>query len=186
MPEGLAEGCAGSAIGRVTADVRIEAESDAHRPFVIELTRAAFGGGEEVSLIERLTSDGMVVASLVASIGGKIAGHILFGKLDVDVGGRKVNAVALAPLAVLPDYQRKGIASALVEAGLDTVRKHGVEAVIVLGHEDFYPRFGFDHALVSRLDCPFTRHEAFMGLELVPGVLGGRSGVCAYPPAFGM
>jgi putative acetyltransferase len=170
----------------MTTGFRIEAERDAHRPLVLDLTRAAFGGTEEVLLIERLTRDGLVEASLVAVAGDTVVGHILFSRLDVLANGAKIDAAALAPLAVSPDHRRRGIGSALVRAGLDVMRRRGIAAVIVLGHEHFYPRFGFSHDVIGRLACPFTHLAAFMGLELTAGAIGGKRGTCVYPPAFGL
>jgi putative acetyltransferase len=94
--------------------------------------------------------------------------------------------VALAPLAVLPDYQNRGIGSRLTEAGIAAMRQAGQDAIIVLGHPEFYSRFGFAHDCVAHLASSFREHEAYMGLEITTDSLKGLSGTCRYPAAFGV
>ena len=163
----------------------IAAEGPQQREAVLAVNRAAFGGEDEVRIVERLSEAGLVEASLVATDCDQVVGHILFSSLDVVVDGRKLSVSALAPLAVLPDYQNRGIGSRLTEAGIAAMRDGGQDAIIVLGHPEFYRRFGFAHERVANLASPFTEHEAFMGLELSPGALRGRAGACRYPAAFG-
>jgi putative acetyltransferase len=164
--------------------MRIVTEQPEHRNAVLELNRQAFGGTFESDLIERLDRDGLLLASLVALDGEGVVGHIAFSRLEIEAGGRAVMAAALAPMCVAHSRQRQSIGSALVFAGIEIVRRMEVEAVIVLGHEYFYPRFGFRHDLVARLSCAYNARDAFMGLELVPGALAGRQGKCSYPSAF--
>lgn len=164
----------------------VEDELPLHRRAVLELTREAFGGCEEADIIVRLGRDGLVLASLVALSDGEVAGHIMFSRLAVAVEGQDLRAATLAPMAVKSGQRRRGIGAALVGEGLGRMRDEGIEAVIVLGHESYYPRFGFRHDLVRNIASPFTDHQGFMGLELRPGCLGGRSGICTYPAAFGI
>ena len=96
-----------------------------------------------------------------------------------------VPAVALAPVAVLPEHQRKGIGQRLIVHGLELLKNQGEGIVIVVGHPDYYPRFGFSSAKAMALESPFPR-EAFMALELVEGALEGVHGAVSYPPAFGL
>lgn len=159
-------------------------ERPEQRAQVLALNRLAFDGEEEARIIEALTRDDLVVLSLVVTEGEKVTGHILFSRLEVEVDGRPVKAVALAPMAVLPDHQNKGIGSTLIRRGLDLVSARGFEAVLVVGHTAFYPRFGFSPDAVRHIACPFQGHDAFMGLELKPGALAGESGACRYPAAF--
>ena len=163
----------------------IREEIDADFAEIAEITRAAFGGEYEVGLIEKLRGARLVALSLVAVEEGSAIGHVLFSELQVEVNGRKVKTVALAPVAVRPDRQRLGIGSKLIESGLKFVRNRGYEAVIVLGHPNFYPRFGFSAALTASLNAPFSG-KAFMGLELAPGSLSGNNGSVIYPDAFGV
>lgn len=150
---------------------------------IAALNRAAFGGEEEVEIIDRLRRDGLFALSLVERDAEPVVGHILFSELDVSVDGRPVRAVALAPMAVPPARQRAGIGTRLVQHGLSMLKDRGYEAVIVLGHPGYYPRFGFSATLAAKLAAPFTG-AAFMALELKPGALAGTSGAVRYPRAF--
>lgn len=161
-------------------------EKPEQRAEVLALNRLAFKGEEEARIIEALTRDDLVVLSLVVTEDEKVIGHILFSRLAVAVDDRPVKAVSLAPMAVLPDHQGKGIGSALVKRGLDLLAARGFAAVIVLGHTEFYPRFGFSAEAVRHIAGPFQGLEAFMGLELKPGALAGESGECRYPAAFAL
>ena len=105
--------------------------------------------------------------------------------LTVRVEGRPPRAVALAPLAVLPERQRQGIGSRLVAASIEAARGLGVEAIVVLGHPAYYPRFGFSAAAAQQLASPFSGN-AFMALGLVPNSLAGKKGSVHYPSAFGI
>ncbi len=164
----------------------VATERPGQRRAVLAVNRAAFDGEDEVEIIKRLSEADLVTASLVAVDGAEIVGHILFSPLDVTVDGRRLKAAALAPLAVLPGYQNRGIGSRLTEAGIAAMRKAGHDAIIVLGHPEFYRRFGFAHEAVAHLASPFSAHDAFMGLELVPNALKGSAGTCRYPAAFGI
>jgi putative acetyltransferase len=148
------------------------------------LNDKAFGGTGESTLIENLRTAGLVAVELVA-VDPLVVGHILFSALDVTVGGKSVRALALAPMAVKPQRQRHGIGSALVRAGLQRAREGGWQAVVVLGHQGYYSRFGFSAALAQPLKAPFSG-ASFMALELEPGALRGGEGRAVYPPAFGL
>lgn len=152
---------------------------------IAALNRAAFAGGDEVGIIERLRRDGLAAVELVAEQDGVIIGHILLSRLPTMLDGRVVKALALAPMAVQPGLQKQGIGGRLIAAALDEARGAGAQAVIVLGHPDYYPRFGFSAALAQNLASPFSG-EAFMALELVPGALAGQHGSVGYPSAFGL
>jgi putative acetyltransferase len=148
-----------------------------------EINRNAFGGNAEAILVDRLREDGMVVASLVAAEDGTLVGHILFSHLPVETSDSVIHAAALAPMAVLPARQRTGIGSAMVRAGLDACRRRGKSVAVVLGHPEYYPRFGFSAGLAERLHGPYSG-DAWMALELVPGALTGVEGRVRYPAAF--
>jgi putative acetyltransferase len=145
----------------------------------------AFGGSEEADIVDRLRSGGLVVASLVAVLDGQVVGHILFSELPVDAQHSTIPAVSLAPMAVRPEWQRRGIGSELVRRGLEVCRERGKAAVLVLGHPEYYPRFGFSSELAKNLRSPFSG-EAWMAVELTPGVLSGIQGTVRYPDAFGL
>ncbi|MBL8907518.1 MAG: N-acetyltransferase [Rhizobiales bacterium] len=166
--------------------IAIAAERPDQREAVLSVNRAAFGGEDETLIIERLSEAGLVIASLVATDGDRVIGHILFSRLNVMVDGRKPKVAALAPLAVFPEYQNRCIGSRLTEAGIAAMREAGQDAIIVLGHPAFYRRFGFDHETVAHIASPFSKHAAFMGHELTTGALKGGAGTCRYPAAFGI
>src|SRR5215472_14754371 len=149
---------------------------------VADLNRSAFGSDAEGALVARLRDDGLVLVERVALDADGLVGHILFSRLDVEIDGRTVSSAALAPMAVRPDRHRQGIGSRLVQDGLAELRSIGCEAVIVLGHPGYYPRFGFSAALAVKLNAQF-RGEAFMALALVPGALDGHAGSVTYPDA---
>ena len=166
--------------------MRIEEQTREHEAQIDALTRAAFAGDGEAELVVRLHADGLVRLSLVAlDPAGRVVGHVLFTALAVQVDGRAVDALCLAPVSVLPSWQRRGVGSRLIRAGLARLAEAGFEAVVVLGHADYYPRFGFDAALAAKLSAPFSG-ECFMALELRPGALDGACGSVIYPPAFGL
>jgi putative acetyltransferase len=152
---------------------------------ILEVHRLAFGRDDEGRLVDSLRSGGHARASLVAERDGRIVGHVLFSDLPIATPQGTVKALALAPLAVVPSHQRLGIGSALVREGLRACREAGHAIVVVLGHPEFYPRFGFSATLAERLRSPFSG-PAFMALELVPGALEGVAGEVRYPPPFGI
>ena len=154
--------------------IRPEAEQD--RPAIWSVNQAAFEGDAEANLVEALRDGGLAEVSLVAEVDGEIVGHILFSRVAIITKFGTVDVLSLAPMAVLPSYQRQGIGSRLVEAGVEACREAGHRIVVVLGHPEFYPRFGFSAELARRLESPFGGGEAWMALELVPGALGGVEG----------
>jgi len=145
----------------------------------------AFEQPLEADIVDALRSAGAVVLSMVAVEGADIVGHILFSPVTVESDEGAFEAVGLGPMAVVPERQRRGTGSALVQAGVDALRKAGHEVVVVLGHPEYYPRFGFRRASEFGVrwehDAP---DEAFMVLELSPGALRGRGGVVRYRPEF--
>jgi putative acetyltransferase len=164
--------------------IRLERSADA--PTIHALHRAAFDSTTEANIVDALRRAGVELISLVAEDDGDIVGHILFSPVTM-IAERGLRALALAPMAVLPGRQRRGIGSALVRAGLDECRRSGTEAVFVVGHPEYYPRFGFvraaDYGIAAEFDVPA---EAFMALELVDGVLREKTGVVYFHEAFKM
>lgn len=158
-------------------------ETPADNEAVRSVNRLAFGQEAEARLVDALRNGGFARLSLVAEEEGQVVGHVLFSDLPITAEGGTVAALALAPMAVLPELQHQGIGSALVRRGLDACRERGHRIVVVLGHPHFYRRFGFSSALAARLESPFSG-EAFMALELVPGALAGVSGKVEYAPPF--
>lgn len=148
-------------------------------PALIALQDAAFGTPFEGQLVADLIKGDLAAISLAAIEGGRIVGHILFSPLVAEIDGDTALALSLAPLAVYPDCQRRGIGTALTRAGLAKAAETGWEAVIVLGDPEFYARFGFSAALAAGFDSPFAG-PAFMALELTKSALSGRKGRIIY------
>jgi putative acetyltransferase len=153
-------------------------------PAVWQVNRRAFGRDDEARLVERLQSGGWARVSLVAESDGRVAGHVLFSELAIVAPSGTTRALALAPLAVLPEYQSRGVGSTLVRRGLEICRGQGHAIVIVVGHPGYYPRFGFSAELARSFESPYAG-ESFMALELAAGALAGIAGRVEYPPPFG-
>lgn len=149
------------------------------------LNDAAFGGPDESKLVEHLRAADLAAIELVAVEGTAVVGHILFSPLGVTHGKKAIRSLSLAPMSVQPGHQRRGIGSELIRAGLAFAKTRGWQAVFVLGHPDFYPRFGFSATLARPFKAPFSG-KAFMALELEPGALAGGDGHVVYPPPFGI
>jgi putative acetyltransferase len=167
----------------VVVEIREETAGDLNSIAAVETL--AFGRADEADLVDRLRAAGAVTTSLVAEEAGVIAGHVLFSELPIETASGTIRAVALAPVAVVPALQDKGIGSALIREGLEKCRKLGAEAVVVLGAPAYYPRFGFSAELASLLKAPFSGPQ-FMALELRPGALSGAAGTVHYAAAFGL
>jgi putative acetyltransferase len=162
--------------------VRAEKKQDFADVQAIHLS--AFPEDGESKLVNRLRENASPIISLVAEVGGKLVGHILFSPVTLD-SKSSLQLMGLAPMAVLPSQQRQGIGSALVEAGLAHCRLAKCGAVAVLGHPDYYPKFGFEpstnFAIKSEYDVPA---EVFMMVELEKAYLQGCSGTISYHEEF--
>ena len=153
-------------------------------PAIRAILRHAFGGGDEANLVEQLRADSDVLLELVEASDIALQGHIFYSPLKIERDGETIEAAALAPVSVLPAFQRTGLGKALIRAGNAKCAELGMSAIIVLGHPDYYPQFGFSAALTESLEAPFSG-PAFMALELRPDALkaGGR---VRYAKAFGV
>ena len=150
--------------------------------FVLE---EAFGQSNEANLVDELRHRGALTLSLVALRENEVVGHILFSPVTIEFPGSSFNAIGLGPMAVLPPYQGKGIGSQLVRAGLEQCRQAGHEIVVVLGHPDFYGKFGFVPTRHRGIQCEFdVPDDVFMIMELRQGALAGRGGLVKYQPEF--
>jgi putative acetyltransferase len=163
--------------------IRPERTEDASR--VRYVNELAFGQPAEADLVEKLRQDGTDGLSLVAE-DDAVVGHILFTTVVVESAGRRVVGMGLAPMAVLPDRQRQGIGSQLVRRGLEVLRERGCPFVVVVGHPEYYPRFGFEpasrHGLASQWEG--MPDPAFMVLVLDGQAMAGVSGVARYRDEF--
>lgn len=151
---------------------------------VYQVNELAFECKDEANLVERLRAVEPHI-SLVAVKDGKVVGHIFFSEVSLEPENENFKAIGLAPMAVLPEFQDQGIGSQLVKKGLVECKNQGYEAVVVLGHPEYYPRFGFSTAKEKGIDCEYdVPDEAFMILELTPEALNGKSGTIKYRPEF--
>ena len=160
----------------------IRLENGADQASIREVNQLAFGQDDEADLVDALRAGGHARVSLVAELAGRIVGHILFSELPIVTRDGVAGGARPAPLSVIPSQQRRGIGSMLVAVGLRECVKADRIAV-VLGHREFYPRFGFSAALAERLVSPFSG-PSFMALDLVPAALEGITGEVRYPPPF--
>lgn len=164
--------------------VRIRDERPGDEPGIHRINTAAFDTAVEARLVDALRRDGVLTLSLVAEDEHGLAGHIAFSPVTVTrADGSTADGIGLAPMAVRPDLQRTGVGTLLVREGLRRLGEAGHRFCVVLGHPEYYPRFGFTPAsrygLSWRSGIP---DEAFMALALVEGGLSGVSGVVLYQP----
>jgi putative acetyltransferase len=150
-----------------------------------EVNDSAFNRTQEGEIVDQLRASCKELVSLVATEGEKIVGHILFSPAIIESDGEKVNGMGLAPMAVLPEYQRKGVGAMLVQKGIEKIKEMGYPFIIVLGHPEYYPRFGFEQASIygikSQWDVP---DEAFMMMILDTAAMSGVSGTGKYREEF--
>jgi putative acetyltransferase len=162
----------------------VRAEEERDRAGVHAVNTAAFARAAEARLVDALRQHARPVVSLVAEHDAAIVGHIMFSPVHLPAFPDRT-IMGLAPMAVAPQHQRTGIGSALVRAGLEQCRRRGVEAVVVLGHPEYYPRFGFAPSARFGIGCDYEAPaEAFMVVELQSGSLRGVTGTVKYHPAF--
>jgi putative acetyltransferase len=166
--------------------VEIRAERAADVDAVRAVHAEAFGRPDEAVLVERLRERARPYLALVAVEGEDVVGHVVFAPVTLHCYQAPYTITALAPLAVRPAWQRRGIGSALVRDGLAACRAAGRDVVVVVGHSAFYPRFGFVRARpLGLMSEPAYPDEAFMVAELTPGALRGRRGVVLYSADYG-
>jgi putative acetyltransferase len=165
--------------------MRIRPEADADRAAIHAVNQAAFETSAEADLVDALRAKAGQLISLVAAIDEKIVGHILFSAVSL-AEHSGLNLMGLGPMAVLPQHQRGGIGSALVREGLKRCKALGCQAVVVVGHPEYYPRFGFVPASRYGIRCEYdVPDDVFMLAELKGGALRGASGLIRYDEAFG-
>lgn len=164
----------------------IRRETEADSPAVRGVNERAFGREDEANLVDALRATARPMISLVAEDeNGRIVGHIFFSPVRIESEASAFMALGLAPMAVLPELQRRRIGSELVRRGLEECQSLGHDVVVVLGHPEYYPRFGFVPASRKGLTCEYdVPEEVFMVAELRDGALAGRKGLVKYLPEF--
>jgi len=163
--------------------IRPETEDD--YPGVRRVNELAFDRTNEADLVEALRQAANPQISLVAVLDDQIVGHIFFSPVTVESGSGAFTAIGLAPMAVTPEYQRRGIGSRLIHEGLEACHTLGHNLVFVVGHPEYYPRFGFKPAAQLGFSCEYeVPDEAFMVVELMPGAADGQTGMVRYLPQF--
>ncbi|HNY06742.1 MAG TPA: N-acetyltransferase [Bacteroidales bacterium] len=168
-------------------NLTIRSESQSDYLSITMVNDLAFGQQNEGLLVEKLrkNQDFIKELSIVALFGGEVVGHILFFPVSIDNGILQHRSLALAPVSVLPEFQNMGIGSQLIQVGLKKSAEAGFHSVIVLGHPDYYLKFGFKPASLFDIKAPFEIPEdVFMAKELVPDGLSGVSGVVVYPDEY--
>lgn len=148
---------------------------------------AEFSDKDEHNLVRRLRNSNEFIKelSLIAEEENKILGHVLLTKALIKGESTSYETLALAPLAVLPEYQKSGIGKNLMNKAIERARELGYKSIVILGHENYYPKFGFEKASKYGVKAPFeVPDEAYMILELLPGGLNGVSGIVEYSKAF--
>lgn len=173
--------------------IRKEILSDYDR--VIELTAKAFetmpfSDGNEDKLVENLHKANTFIPelSLVAELDRQLVGHILFTPMVIDNGQQQFQSLVLGPVSVLPEFQKQGIGGQLMLAGHQKAKELGFQSVILIGHPEYYPRFGYKPASRWGIKTliPLPSDDVFMAVELTEGALTGVSGMVVFPPEFGM
>jgi putative acetyltransferase len=162
-------------------EVRYATPGDADEIRKVHLS--AFETSLEADLVEQLGRDGDAVISLVATADGAIVGHILFSRMDVKADGRTIDALGLAPVAVMPKQQREGVGAMLIEAGLREAQSLGTEIVFVVGEPKYYSRFGFAAETAAGFASPYAG-EYFQAKVLAVRFTVPNSAHADYAPAF--
>jgi putative acetyltransferase len=161
--------------------VAIHSERPGDAAAIHAVHAASFPTDAEARLVDLLRFAGRLPVSLVAEIGDEVVGHVAFSPVTAASGAV---GVGLAPVAVAERYRRRGIAAALVRAGLEACRAAGFGWAVVMGEPAYYSRFGFRPASEFGLSDEYGGGPAFQAIELVPGALPVGAGLVRYAPEF--
>ena len=167
--------------------MNIRAEKSADIDGIWGINAQAFETEEEANLVNALRDSGLSYISLVAEKGNELVGHILFTPVELVGDDTGLKLMGLAPMSVMPELQNKGIGSLLVKAGIEECASKGFDAIFVLGHPEYYPKFGFVPSVRYDIKSQYdgVPDEAFMVLELVKDCLQGKCGIVKYHEMFG-
>lgn len=168
-----------------TTSVVVRSPKTGEEAAIAAVVEGAFKGDDEARLIALLRQSGDMLLELVAVDGTDVLGHIGFSRVSVTKGDTDLKTAALAPLAVRPDLQRRGIGSALVRNGLKQLAGAGEVIVVVVGDTAYYPRFGFTTALGREISAPWSG-PAFMAMELAPGAADRLPATVAFAQPFSL
>ena len=146
---------------------------------------SAFPTAEESLLVDRLRSHAKNIISLVAEVDGAVVGHILFSPVKIETHAASIGGLGLAPVAVLPEFQHRGIGKSLIEAGLIACQKAGFAYVVVLGSPGYYKHFGFEKASKFQLRNVYGVDDEFMVKAFEGFALPIGGGLVRYSPEFG-
>ena len=164
----------------VLVEVREERAGDVAA--IRDVNKCAFGQDQEGNIVDALRSNGAALLSLVAALNGRVVGHIMYSPISV---GDEVTGAALGPMAVLPEHQRQGIGSKLIETGNRKLQDAGCPFIIVVGHANYYPRFGFRPASIHGIKCEWeVPDDVFMLLVLDQAKMRAVSGLAKYRHEF--
>lgn len=165
----------------------IEAETEGDYEQITSLHTVAFNGDGEARLVEKLRKTPIFIPelSLVAKYRNMIIGHILFYPIKINTHRKKCNSLALAPISVIPSFQNRKVGSRLIKEGLEKAKKLGFKSVIVVGHSEYYPRFGFERASKYGISAPFDVPDtALLAIELQKDGLKNCDGTIEYPSEY--
>jgi len=180
-PRGLSHPALSSNRGRRSLAIEIREERSGDLAAIREVNELAFGQPLEANIVDAVRSNGAMLASLVAMVDDRIVGHIMYSPVSLNA----VVGAGLGPVAVRPGDQRHGIGSALIKTGNAQLQRAECPFIVVLGHAEFYPRFGFRPASRHGITCEWdVPDDAFMVLVLDAARMEGVSGMARYRQEF--
>ena len=166
---------------RVTIREEKLVDTDAIR----EVNDKAFGQSQEGRLVDLIRTNNATTLSLVAVVDDRVVGHILFSPVKLEMGDRVLEGSGLGPMSVLPEFQRMGIGSKLINEGISKLRTTASPFIVVLGHPEYYPRFGFVPASRYHVRCEWeVPDDVFMIMPLNTSALSGVTGLARYRDEF--
>ncbi len=160
--------------------IRLENKNDFNAIKIVN--DKAFGQPQEGNVINKLRGSDPQVLSFVAEINSQVVGHIFYSTAKIECDNKKIVGLGLAPMAVLPEYQKQGIGKMLIKESLSAITKKYIPFIIVLGHADYYPKFGFEKASKHAISCQWNGipDEAFMIMILDKEKMSGIHGIAKY------